>query len=43
MFDEDDELEMSQGTKCYSAPEMFENKSFKGRPADIWAAGVTFY
>ena len=31
------------GTKYFQAPEIFTNKPFRGRIADIWAFGVTFY
>jgi serine/threonine protein kinase len=31
------------GTKAFLSPEIWAGGKFKGRPADIWAAGVTFY
>ncbi|EGR28915.1 protein kinase domain protein, partial [Ichthyophthirius multifiliis] len=39
----DDKLSNDHGTKCYLAPEIWKGEDFKGRPTDIWAAGVTFY
>jgi len=43
MEGDDDLLENSAGTKLYLAPESWKGKSFKGKPADIWAAGGTLY
>ena len=31
------------GTKCFLAPEMWDDKPFKGRPVDIWAMGISLY
>jgi serine/threonine protein kinase len=36
-----DTLEKATGTPPYFAPEMLVGKPFRGRPADVWAAGVT--
>ncbi len=40
---ENDELLNDKGTKCYLAPEIFNSTKFNGRPADIWAVGVSFF
>lgn len=31
-----------RGTKLYNAPETWSRKSFKAKPLDVWALGVTF-
>ena len=31
------------GTPAYIAPEIFENKGYRGYKCDIWSAGVTLY
>jgi len=36
-------LKQAQGTRCYHAPEAWEADSFKARPLDIWALGITFF
>jgi len=43
MEDGSDELTNNAGTKLFLAPEVWKGKTFKGKPADIWAAGGTLY
>ncbi len=44
MFDnQDDILKTNAGTQAFLAPEAWSGSSFRGKPADIWAAGVTLY
>lgn len=44
IFDgQNDELSNDTGTKYFLAPEIWSGKPFKGRPADIWATGVTLF
>jgi calcium/calmodulin-dependent protein kinase kinase 2 len=38
-----DELTNSAGTYIFMPPEAHRNKKFQGRPADIWACGITLY
>jgi [calcium/calmodulin-dependent protein kinase] kinase len=40
---EDEEIKGETGTKTFLPPEVFEGKIVKGKSADIWAAGITFY
>jgi [calcium/calmodulin-dependent protein kinase] kinase len=43
MEDNQDEIQGEQGTKSFLTPEHYEGKTVKGKSADIWAIGVTFY
>jgi len=43
MFENTDVVCDSAGTKLYLSPEAWSGSSFRGKPADIWAAGVTLY
>ena len=44
MFEnQDDILKTNAGTQAFLAPEAWSGSSFRGKPADIWAAGVTLY
>jgi len=44
MFEnENDLLKDSAGTQAFLAPEAWSGYSFRGKPADIWAAGVCLY
>lgn len=36
-------MESDEGTKLFTAPEMWGSIQFEGQPTDIWAIGVTFY
>ncbi|OMJ82216.1 hypothetical protein SteCoe_17179 [Stentor coeruleus] len=38
-----DELNNSAGTYLFMPPEAHNNKGFRGKPADIWALGITLY
>eukprot|EP00330_Aristerostoma_sp_ATCC50986_P006959 CAMPEP_0114580206 /NCGR_PEP_ID=MMETSP0125-20121206/4539_1 /TAXON_ID=485358 ORGANISM="Aristerostoma sp., Strain ATCC 50986" /NCGR_SAMPLE_ID=MMETSP0125 /ASSEMBLY_ACC=CAM_ASM_000245 /LENGTH=173 /DNA_ID=CAMNT_0001771631 /DNA_START=1731 /DNA_END=2252 /DNA_ORIENTATION=- len=40
---ENDEITNQKGTKAFLAPEVYEKGPFKGKPADVWAAGATLY
>ena len=41
--DDDMEIKNQEGTKAFEAPECTSQESFKPRPLDIWAYGVTLY
>lgn len=44
MFEgQDDTLYSSAGTPAFLAPECCTSSKFQGKPADIWAVGVTLY
>jgi [calcium/calmodulin-dependent protein kinase] kinase len=43
LSDENDELNNSAGTFMFMPPEAHKTGSFRGRPADIWACGITLY
>jgi len=41
---ENDQLESTEGTYFFMAPELFKlKKGIEGKPLDIWALGVSFY
>jgi len=40
---DNDELHNNLGTFAFLAPETWDRNSFKGKPADVWAAGATLY
>ena len=39
----DDTLKTKAGSNFYFGPEICKGTSYKGKPADIWACGVTLY
>jgi [calcium/calmodulin-dependent protein kinase] kinase len=39
----EEEIMGDMGTKTFLPPEHFLGKQVKGRLADIWASGITFY
>jgi serine/threonine protein kinase len=39
----DDTLNTKVGTNFYFCPEICRGKSYKGKPADVWACGVVLY
>ena len=43
VFDMNDELTNSAGTFAFMPPEAYKNASYRGKPADVWAAGITLY
>lgn len=43
VFDMNDELTNSAGTFAFMPPEAYKNTSYRGKPADVWAAGITLY
>mmetsp|Transcript_3267 Transcript_3267/g.2822 ORF Transcript_3267/g.2822 Transcript_3267/m.2822 type:complete len:211 (-) Transcript_3267:238-870(-) len=43
MEDGADELKNNSGTKYFLGPEAWTGSSYRGKPADIWAAGATLY
>uniref|UniRef100_K3X1B3 Protein kinase domain-containing protein n=1 Tax=Globisporangium ultimum (strain ATCC 200006 / CBS 805.95 / DAOM BR144) TaxID=431595 RepID=K3X1B3_GLOUD len=43
MESEDESLRQTAGTAIFMAPEMLTGESFRGKPVDIWACGVTLY
>jgi len=43
MFDEDDVMTSTAGTPAFMAPEIITDSQYRGKPADIWACGVTLY
>lgn len=40
---EKDLIQGEIGTKSFLPPEIYKNNQVKGKPADIWATGITFY
>ena len=45
LYESSDTLQTTEGTYYFMAPELFGNgaKAIKGKAADIWALGVTFF
>lgn len=43
LHNQKDEMSNSAGTFAFMPPEAHKNGVYKGRPADIWACGITLY
>lgn len=40
----DEDIVISKmGTSAYQPPEIYASNNLKGKPVDIWAAGITLY